>query len=213
MAKTDIKSAFHIIPIHPADFELLRMKWDNLYYYDQALPMGCSTSCSIFESFSTALEWIGISQLQASAVLHILDDFLFIAATQERCAHDLSNFLGLCQYLGVPIATEKTMGPYTTLQFAGITLDSLTMEARLPINKLQRCRNLLSEFFRKRSVTLPELQFLIGLLNFACSVIVRGRAFLCLLIDLTTGIQRPTHHIRLTKDTKDDLRVCVAAIS
>ena len=202
MAKTDIKSAFRIIPIHPADVELLGMKWDNLYYYDQALPMGCSTSCSKFESFSTALEWIAISQLQASAVLHILDDFLFIAATQERCARDLLNFLGLCQYLGVPIATEKTMGPYTTLQFAGITLDSLTMEARLPVDKLQK-----SEFLRKRSVTLRELQSLIGLLNFACSVIVPGRAFLRRLIDLTTGIQRPTHHIRLTNDTKDDLRV------
>ena len=51
--------------------------------------MGCSTSCSIFESFSTALEWIAISKLQASAVLHILDDFLFIAATEERCTRDL----------------------------------------------------------------------------------------------------------------------------
>ena len=207
MAKTDIKSAFRIIPIHPTDFELLGMKWDNLYYYDQALPMGCSTSCSIFESFSTALEWIATSHLRASAVLHILDDFLFIAPTQERCARDLSNFLDLSQFLGVPIATEKTMGPYTTLQFAGITLDSVLMEARLPIDKLQKCRDLLSEFLRKRSVTLRDLQSLIGLLNFACSVIVPGRAFLRRLIDLTKGIKRPTHHIRLTVDAKNDVLV------
>ena len=40
MAKTDIKYAFRIIPIHPTDFESLGMKWDNLYYHDQALPMG-----------------------------------------------------------------------------------------------------------------------------------------------------------------------------
>ena len=89
MAKPDIKSAFRIIPIHPTDFELLGMKWDNLYYYDRAFPMGCSTSCSIFESFSTALEWIAKSHLRASAVLHILDDFLFIAPTPECCARDL----------------------------------------------------------------------------------------------------------------------------
>lgn len=155
MAKTDVKSAFRIIPIHPVDFQLLGMKWDDLYYYDTALPMGCSTSCSIFEYFSTAFEWIAMSQLRAYAVLHILDDFSFIAVTQERCARD---FLGLCNYLGVPIATEKTMGPYTPLQFAGITFDSiLNMEARLPVNKLQKCRNLLSEFLRKRSVTLRDL--------------------------------------------------------
>lgn len=28
-AKTDIKSAFRITPIHPTDFEILGMKWDN----------------------------------------------------------------------------------------------------------------------------------------------------------------------------------------
>lgn len=83
MAKTDIKSAFCIIPIHPTDFELLGMKWDNLFYYDRALLMGCSTSCSIFELFSTALEWIATSHLQAYAVLHILDDF-FIYCSHAR---------------------------------------------------------------------------------------------------------------------------------
>ena len=99
------------------------------------------------------------------------------------------------------------MGPYTTLQFAGITLDSVLMEARLPIDKLQKCRDLLSEFLRKRSVTLRDLQSLIGLLNFACSVTGLGRAFLRRLIDLTKGIKRPTHHIPLTVDAKNDVLV------
>ena len=40
MVKTDVKSAFRIIPIYSIDFEFLGMKWFNLYYYDQALPMG-----------------------------------------------------------------------------------------------------------------------------------------------------------------------------
>ena len=58
MAKTDIKSAFRIIPVHPKDHPLLGMKWDNQYYFDRALPMGCSSSCAIFEAFSSALEWL-----------------------------------------------------------------------------------------------------------------------------------------------------------
>ena len=51
LAKTDIKSAFRIIPIHPADYSLLGMKFDNLYYFDRCLPMGLSSSCNIFEAF------------------------------------------------------------------------------------------------------------------------------------------------------------------
>lgn len=99
------------------------------------------------------------------------------------------------------------MGPYTTLQFAGMTLDSVIMVAYLPIEKLQKYRDLPSEFLRKRSVTLLDLQSLIGLLNFACSVIVPRRAFLRRLIDLTKGITRPTHHICLTVNAKNGMLV------
>jgi hypothetical protein len=39
----------------------------------------------------------------------------------------------------------------------------------------------------KRSITLRELQSLLGLLNFACSVIIPARAFLRRLFGLTIG--------------------------
>ena len=131
MAKTDVKSAFRIIPIHPADYSLLGLKWENLYYLDRTLPMGLSSSCAIFEAVSTALEWISIHHLGAQSVLHILDDFLFIAPTKDQCTRDLSNFVSLCEYIGVPLAPEKTVGLDSVLQFAGIILGSGRMEARL----------------------------------------------------------------------------------
>jgi len=45
-----------------------------------------------------------------------LDDFSFMADSREKWHGDLSNFLSLCEYIGVPIAQEKTVGPNTTLQ-------------------------------------------------------------------------------------------------
>ena len=207
MAKTDIKSAFRIIPVHPKDHPLLGMKWNSQYFFDRTLPMGCSSSCAIFEAFSSALEWLSKHLFHASGVVHILDDFLFIAPTREKCQSDLQNFLRMCDFLGVPIAEEKTVGPFTTLQFAGITLDSVSQEARLPDDKLQKCQLLLRQFNLRRKVSLRELQSLLGLLNFTCSVVVPGRAFLRRMIDLTRGTQRPHHRIRLTKETKCDMQV------
>lgn len=207
MAKTDVKSAFRIIPIHPADYSLLGMKWENLYYFDRTLPMGLSSSCSIFEAVSSALEWIAVHQLGASSVLHILDDFLFIAPTKDQCNRDLANFVSLCGYLGVPLAPEKTVGPDTVLQFAGIILDSVRMEARLPDEKLTKCRTILTDFLARRSVCLRELQSLFGLLNFTCLVVVPGRAFLRRLIDLTKGVRKPHHRVRLSKGAKLDLAI------
>ena len=207
MAKTDIKSAFRIIPIHPDDYHLLGMTWNNSYFFDRCLPMGCSLSCAIFEAFSTALEWLPKHYLCASGVLHILDDFLFIAISQGTCASDLHNFLSLCDRLGVPIAHEKTEGPSTTLQFAGITLDTINMEARLPDDKLQTCNAQLLDMHKRRRTTLKELQSLIGLLNFTCSVVLPGRAFLRRLVDLTKGVRLPHHRIRITEACRRDLQV------
>ncbi len=93
MAKTDIQSAFRIIPIHPKDSNLLGMQWEGNYYFDRCLPMGLAISCSLFEKFSTALEWIARNVLLASAVIHVLDDFLFPAPSSAKCQADLKGFL------------------------------------------------------------------------------------------------------------------------
>lgn len=41
-------------------------------------------------------------------------------------------------------AGPKTLGPFQVLEFMGIELDSMHMEARLPEDKLQRTQDLLA---------------------------------------------------------------------
>ena len=213
LAKTDIKSAFRIIPIHPKDYPLLGMKWRGLYFYDRCMPMGCASSCKTFEIFSTAVEWIAQHKLKIDKILHLLDDFLIVSSSSRQCQAYLDIFIDLCDYLGVPLAPEKTCGPATTLSFAGIELDSIKSEARLPQEKISKCVETISIFLSRNKVTLKEIQSLIGLLNFACSVIVPGRAFLRRLIDLTRGITKAHHFIRLRHEVKEDLRVWLSFLS
>ena len=87
------------------------------------------------------------------------------------CQQSLSNMLLTFKNLGVPIAPRKTEGPCTTLEFMGIILDTVRMEARLPVDKVERIQASLGLFQTKTSCTLKELQSLIGTLNFACKVI------------------------------------------
>ena len=47
MAKTDVKSAFRLRPIHPNDYSLLNMKRQNLFSFDRCLSLGISSSCAI----------------------------------------------------------------------------------------------------------------------------------------------------------------------
>ena len=67
-------------------------------------------------------------------------------------------------------------------------LDSLVLHCGLK-------NSLISDFIHHKKVTLKEVQSLNGLLNFACSVIRPGRAFLRRLIDLTVGVCLPNHCI------------------
>lgn len=39
------------------------------------------------------------------------------------------------------MAPEKTCGPPTTMSFAGIELDSILLEARLPLEKVEKCKS------------------------------------------------------------------------
>lgn len=147
MAKTDIKNAFRIIPIQPQDYHLLGICWKGLYYYDRCMPMGCSSSCKTFEIFSSAVEWIARKKLHIDHILHLLDDFLIVSPSHDLYKQQLDLSLMLCHYLGIPMAPEKTIGPSSTISFAGIELDSVLMEARLPPDKLVKCHDLIARFF------------------------------------------------------------------
>ena len=139
--------------------------------------------------------------------IQILDDFLIIDKSLDTCGAQLNRFLQFSHELGVPMAEEKTVGPAHVLTFAGIELDCLKHEARLPREKVEKCPEVIIQFLSRKKVTLKELQSLIGLLNFACSIIKPGRVFLRRLINLTIGVIRPTYFIRLTLDVKKDLRI------
>jgi hypothetical protein len=171
------------------------------------MPMGCSSSCKTFEAFSTAVEWIAREKLLVDWILHLLDDFLIVASLHQLCKKQLELFLKACDYLGIHMAPDKTVGPSTTLSFAGIKLDTIKMEARLPLDKLEKATNLISEFLQCKKVTHKEVQSLCGLLNFACAVVSPGLAFLRRLIDLTIGLRAPHHFVRLNREVKADLDV------
>lgn len=207
MCKTDIRSAFRIVPVNPRDFGLLGFKWDGNFYYDKCLPFGCRTSCKIFEEFSTALEWIALNKLGISAMVHILDDFLILENSRDRAVSKLKAFIHLCEKLGVPLSNEKTELPAQVMDFVGITLDVPKHESRLPEDKLNKCRVLLTKFIQLDRCTLKDMQSLIGFLNFACSVVQPGRAFLRRLINLTMHVASSQTHIFITHEAKEDMKM------
>jgi hypothetical protein len=205
LAKCDIETAFRVLPLHPSSYPLMGFEWNGFYYYDMCLPMGCSVSCRFFEAFSQALQWILQTKFKLNGITHILDDFMFVAKSQKECNRKLNHFFALAEWLNVPIKHSKTCHPHTNMVAHGLEVDTITMEIRLPHDKLLQAREQILSMSLCRKTTLRSLQSIIGLLNFACRAVVPGRAFLRRLITLTRGLTKPHHHIRLNFEARADL--------
>ena len=205
MAKTDLKSAFRLIPIHPDDWSLLGIYWQSQYYVDMYLPFGLRSAPFLFNQLSDALEWIVKHNYHIQHVIHILDNFFIAEESKLACLTSFSTLLRVFMSLKAPVVSSKTIGPSQEIEFMGIVLDSVRMEARLPQDKLSRIHDLLNSFKSRHSVGRVELQSLIGTLQFACKVVVPGRTFLQRAINLTRGVPSRFHHIRLNNEFFKDL--------
>ena len=73
------------------------------------------------------------------------------------------------------MVARKTLGRSRVLEFMGIELDSVRMDAHLSEDKLSRIITVFDSFQSRRSERLLELHSLIGTLQFACTVVVPGR--------------------------------------
>ncbi|KAM4026879.1 uncharacterized protein ACNLHF_022756 [Anomaloglossus baeobatrachus] len=58
----------------------------------------------------------------------------------SRCSYLLNYFCSLMQRFGIPLSSEKTVGPARCLTFLGIELDSVQMVFRLPPDKISHRR-------------------------------------------------------------------------
>ena len=211
LAKADIQSAFRLIPIHPNDFCLLGIKVSDKIFVDKTLPMGASCAPAYFETFSTFIEWAVSTCVGLGHVRHYVDDFLFASGASvqgsQSCRSVLNCFVDLCAELGVPLAHDKTIEPTTKLTFLGLEINTVSQSVAIPQDKLPVINGKIATALRSEKITLKNLQSLIGSLSFVCRAVPPGRAFLRRLIDLSKGVKKPWHLIRLSKGAKDDLHM------
>ena len=113
--KSDIKSAFRLLPLFPGVYWLLVMKAQM----DKCLPFGHSISCALFQKFSDALAHMTKHLIQRkniaehTALTNYVDDFLFAALTKLICDQQLQTFLDMCGDLECQYRLRKQSGHQT----------------------------------------------------------------------------------------------------
>ena len=166
-----------MVPVHPHDRWLLGMKWEGRLYMDTVLPFGLRSAPKIFSAVADAAQWI-LVKAGVNYMLHYLDDFIFVADSQEIAEQQKQRLVALCSQLGIPLELTKLEGPSTRLVFLGIEVDTNTMQLRLPKDKLERLKSSLDQALGKKTLTKHNFQSLVGLLQYASKVVKPGQAFM-----------------------------------
>lgn len=205
MCKTDIVDAFKLIPIQPKYQPFYGIKWEGQYYFYKRLVFGSRSSPKIFDQLSEAICWIAKEKYQMRHILHLLDDFLVIDTSTSDGHQTMTTLIQIFESLGIPLSKKKTVGPSTTMEYLGIELDSVKMEARLPEEKTNRIYGLIKDMSQRRSCTKRELLSLLGHLNFAARVIPAGRSFVSYLLQLAHSVEKLHHHVNITSECRKDL--------
>lgn len=213
MCKTDISDAFKIIPITPSQWHMFCVKWKGKYYFYNKLAFGCRSSPRIFDNLSQAVCWIAQNRYKIKHILHLLDDFITFDHPNECGERNMALLHLIFHRLGIPMAKHKTCGPSTVMEYLGIVLDSVKMEARLPQDKLVRIIDLLKSFQQRHSCTKRELLQLLGHLNFASRVVIQGRSFVSHLIALSTTVKELHHHVKLNNECREDIKLWLYFLS
>ncbi|XP_053399481.1 uncharacterized protein LOC123556521 isoform X1 [Mercenaria mercenaria] len=207
MCKTDIIDAFKLIPIKPELWAYHGICWNNKFYFFKRLCFGSRSSPKIFSMLSEAIHFIATNNYKIPNLLYLLDDFLAIVPKTLDSHRYMALLTHVFGSLSVPIHPDKTLGPSTTMSYLGITLDSVKMQAYLPLEKVQRIKMLLDAISKCKSITKRKLLSVLGHLNFASRVIRPGRSFVSYLLKLAASVRELHYHVKLSQECLSDMRM------
>ena len=136
-AKSDIDSALRLVPMSFQSLKCLGFTIDGLYFINICLPFGASSSCYIFKSFSSFLDW------------YICNQILSTLKTERAL-------------LGVPVSHEKTTIPATKITFLGLDIDTILMLIIVPQDKIDKTLNLIRQVLSQKKMMVAVMQSLCG---------------------------------------------------
>ena len=219
MGQSDFSSAFRHLGILPEHWRYLVMKARNpednkIYYFvDKCLPFGASISCAHFQAVSDAIAHIVQWRVnRGKKIVNYLDDFLFLALLKWLCNYQIKIFLEVCKAINFPVNMDKTHWGTTKLVFLGLLINSEAQMVFLPMEKIIKGRDIISQVLNRKSrkITIKQLQQICGFLNFLGRAIIPGRAFTRRLYSYTSmkgDKLKPHHHVKITQEMKLDFEM------
>lgn len=210
MAKCDLKWAYRSVPTSPKHHSLTGLQWKfkghntTTTLIDKALPFGARKSPAHFNRLTKSIKRM-MKRRGFNCVVY-LDDFWLCENSFERCALALDTLITLLRKLGFRINWNKVVDPCQRLTFLGINIDLIKNILSLDDDKTNRLHENLSRISAKTRASKKELQQIAGQLNWACNVIIQGKAFLTSIYRAIGVLNRSHHKLKLSEDILHEIR-------
>lgn len=170
MTKVDLKDAYFMIPVSMNQRRLLRFQWQGTTYQFNCLPFGLSSAPWVFTKTTRPIVTI-LRTLGLRLIIYI-DDILLMADSVLTAKAHTAALIFLLENLGFIINLPKSLlDPTQEIDFLGFTVNSVTMEIKVPGSKIKQVRQEAKKLLEADTCTALTLSRFLGKLNHVAQAI------------------------------------------
>lgn len=202
MSTVDLANAYRSVVISPHDRKYFGLEFEGVKYQDNFLCFGCRAAPFIFNRLTDSVA--RFMRSKNIVCFNYLDDLICLSETYEKGVHDQLFLIYQLRRLGFYIAWEKVTSPSRVCKYLGLEIDTISMELRLPRDRLEKLRKELLFWRGQKKATYKQLQVLVGHLSHCSRIVQGGKLYMYFLIDLLVK-SRDKRRIKLDSDFHSDL--------
>jgi len=212
--KSDVKSAYRQLPMHPSWQIKQVVSIDGQRYVDRCNTFGSRGGGWNWDAFASLVNWIGTEKRNIPGLLGYVDDNFgwefegntkYYRPYKKHFPAKQTRLLKLWDELGIPHDEEKQLsGP--CLPILGYEVDANAMTVKVPDEKKSKVVRLLRNCAHKgKSYTLKDMQSVAGSVNATLCLYPDLRSGLRGLFDEMAGKEGPSTKLTVTKSVARSL--------
>jgi hypothetical protein len=216
ISKFDSADAYKNVPCRLYDLRLQGFSWLSKFFIETKQIFGARTAVANYDILGNTVRALVLTNcdIPGKYVHRHLDDIPVVGPENSNwCQQFTSEFRKFSEDINMKLAPdcpmmEKAFSNSKTGKVLGIIFDTRTLSWRLPVEKNAKCIRKVSEVLNAESVTLEQLQELVGLLNFValmCPFLYGFRAPLTNL--LAEAHSAEGNKVKMSEAAIADLRV------
>ena len=218
LSKLDLTAAYQQLNLRSCDMPLHGFMFGNRYFYNTKLVFGESSSPAIFDDFNYLNTEICLfnSNLPHDNFFRVLDDSIVVSEPSfehEKFVTEFENFCEKTHIVLAPYEDNKAFKFATEGEILGIHINCEQLEWSLREEKRLKILAALVQLYQKKSVTVMDLQIVLGLLNIIVMLSPPLRFYRDhLLVDLSRALRIEKlgfSHVTLTAKSKRQLEIWI----